>query len=256
MPAKLLLLHSEIAQQTTKHVTQEAQPILYNLVKKLCSKAGVTMPRYISIFTTAYNVVDKYGTVQTANQPINAYVDALGDLYICRELLTDLSYNQIKGILAVAIAEKAENRPVQTAALGFGVFGLTAGSVIYANKKYQLNLGSFMFERHRSCREENGFDSARAVMMAPSLITCSIFYNHLQKKIDLKAAQLTKPQHVIDGITAIEKIQDAYYKEDIFSRAAAALHLTSIANTLLYPVRAYTSAERIAYLEKISDTQA
>ena len=245
-------LHQEVAANQNPNITQETHPILYGMVEELTQKAQVPMPKYITIFGAQYTVIDRYGVARCAVQNFEASINLLGDLYICHEILANLSYDEIKGIIATAIVEKASNTPVLLAATGIGTFIVTVTSLYLLNKYYKLRLGSFFMSHHHRCYHERE-DLAEAlafILITPSLITTKIMSNNLQKKIDIKAAKLTTAQQVIDGVKGIDKTEEKYTKENIFSRIASMLQLKEISNFVFYPIRSYTSKERIDYLEQ------
>jgi hypothetical protein len=83
-----------------------------------------------------------------------------------------------------------------------------------------------------------------------ALLAAHLYDNNLQKTIDLAATRLTDTPKVIAGIAALSKMTDNYVKENLLSRLAGALNLKPLLRTLFYPVRAFTTEERIAYLEQ------
>lgn len=246
---KTIVLRNELSQNDNPNLTKETHPILYKMLEKMTQKAGVEIPRYVTLFSTAQQIVSKDGNVYRKNLEIEAYVDALGDLHICNEILTDLSYNEIKGVLAVAISEKVANRPLKLVGIGTGTFGISSGLLYCANKKYNLHLGSYIYYERDYKRQQKAIEAIIGLLMIPTMITTGIVYNNLQKNIDIQATKYTKTQHVIDGITALERIKDRYYKEGIFSRIADMLTIKKAVRTIFYPVRGYTTAERIEYLK-------
>lgn len=246
---KTIALRKELIENDNPNLTKETHPTLHKILEKMTQKAGAEMPRYVTLFSTEQPKVSKDGMVRRTNLPIQAYVDALGDLYICTEILTDLSYNEIKGILAVAISEKVANRPLKLVGIGTGTFGISSALLYCANKKYNLHLGSYIYYERDYQRRQDAIEAITGLLMIPTLITTGIVYNNLQKNIDIQATKYTKTQHVIDGIAAIERIKDRYYKEGIFSRIADMLNIKQVARTIFYPVRSFTTAERIEYLK-------
>ena len=44
------LLRAEVAAHKNPHIAQETHPTLYALVQELSSKAGITMPEYITLY--------------------------------------------------------------------------------------------------------------------------------------------------------------------------------------------------------------
>lgn len=265
---KTVKIREEVNSHTNPNITSETHPTLYGMVQDLTSKAQIAMPRYITIYNAESQVVLRYGEVVTYTQKISSYVDTMGDLYICREILNNFQYDEIAGIVSIAIAEKAQNKPTKLATMAIGTLGITVGLAYYLNKKYNLGLGQLLFEDnhreslyytgnglyYRSYRnsaedQANMFKAVAIVLSIPSLITTKIFSNNLQKNIDLKATTLTKHQDVIDGLIKLDKIQDAYKKEGVLSRLISSDKLTQIYNILFYPARSFTTEERIDYLK-------
>ena len=176
-----------------------------------------------------------------------------GDLHICYEVLEHATYDEINGIIALAIAEKSINKPEKIALTGFATFGTTLLLIYLLNKQYKLGLGSGIINTLNDkyfCERENFIQSIIFFLIAPSLLTTKLVSNYLQKRIDLKAAKLVTAQDIVDGLKRIFKIKESYFKENIVSRIASALKLKTIANTIFYPIRAFTFEERISYLEK------
>ncbi len=227
-------IRQEMTNRKNPNITQETHPTIYNLFKKLAKKAHITMPRYITVYREEYRWTDDNGFQHEGMMNPDAYVDVLGDMYVSGKILTTLSYEEIEGLVAVAVAAKALERPVKTAATGVGSFVLFTAA---------LN-GLF-----KTSGANDTLAPAAALSLFPSIFAAVIYSNNTQKKVDLYATKLTDRQNVINSIKALVKLTDSYIKEDIFSRLGNALHLKGIYRTLFYPVRAYTSEERIAYLE-------
>lgn len=244
------LVRKEMATHNNPNLSLETHPTVYSMVRELAEKANVTMPKYITLYGAEYDMVARYGTVHRNVHEIKAHVDILGDLYICREILTILPYQDIEGIVAIAMAEKAINQPAKLAVTGVTTFGLTVTAVYLLNKYRKLGIGSFFNSGNCDQDLENRIVLAFLALITPALLTTKIHANNLQKTIDLDATELTDSQNVINGIKGLSKITDTYVKENVFSRIATALDLKKIYNTLFYPVRAFTSEERIAYLEQ------
>ncbi len=256
---KIHALRNELASHNNPHLTQETHPTIYTMVQELSTKANVPMPRYISLFNAEYTVIID-GNSRRMVRDMEAYVDVLGDLYICYEVLANLSYEEIEGVIAIAIAEKAENRAAKVTLTGVGAFGLTCASVYGLNNYYDLGLGSKVMSSYKAshCRQDRD-DIVKTVVVAltlPAIITACVLSSNLQKEIDFKAAELTDIKSVRNGLKALRKLKDSYVKESALSRIATMLNLKTIVNTVLYPVRSYTSEERIDYLDRELERQA
>lgn len=252
-------LHHEVATHTNHNITAETHPTLYNLVEQLTIKAHVPMPRYITIYSAEYHVVSQAGVVRRrGHEEIGAHVDLLKDLYVCREILENASYDEVKGIIALALAEESINKLQKVVLTGVTTFATTIALIYLLNKKYDLHLGSFLCavadESSRRSYRYREDDSPLAALfwlvLTPSLIAAKLVSNNLQKSVDFKAAKLVSPQSIIDSLKKIVTIKDSYFKENVFSRLASALKLKTIFNTIFYPIRAFTTEERIQYLEK------
>jgi hypothetical protein len=246
-------LHAEIALHKNPNVTLETHPVLYKMVEGSAATIKVAMPKYITIYGAEYATVDKNGVVRRNENELGAYVDLLGDLYICHEILETASYEEIDGIIAVALAEKSINKPKKLVLTGVTTFGITLLLICILNKKYELRLGSLFGEiiNERDYRgRESMLEGIVFLLITPSLIITKLFSNNLQKKIDLKAAQFTNPHNIVNGLKRILRTKESYFKENVLSRIASALKLKSFFNFIFYPIRAFTLEERIGYLEK------
>lgn len=256
-PDKTAAMHSEAAGSQHPNLTQDSHPVLYAMVKNLTEKANIPMPRYITAHDAEVTLVTNGVVHKTAVGNIGCWADLLGDLHICRAILTDLSYKEVEGIIAVALAGKATNKSAKIALVGVGSYAATIAALYLLNNKYDLKLGSFVFGDQYPYRSSfhdrnKSVEGFFYLTLVPALITAKIAANNLQKQGDLKAAELTNPKQVIQGIQALIKLEDKYIKEDFFSRIAAALKLKDIFNVIFYPIRAYTPQERIAYLEGLA----
>ena len=98
-------IKDEFKGHTNTNITEDTHPTLYSMVKRLTEKSGVPMPRYISIYNSAYTKVLNNGVAVQERAKICAYMNFLGDLCIYKELLNDLSYDDLEGCIALAIAE-------------------------------------------------------------------------------------------------------------------------------------------------------
>jgi hypothetical protein len=244
-------LHSEIAAHNNPNLTAETHPTFYGMVQELVIKAQVPMPRYITTFNAEYAVVSPdSGVIHREVRDLNAYVTILGDLYICRELLLDLSYEEIEGIVALALAEKKMGKLTKLACIATGTVAVTAASLYCLNNYYEL--GTLFFGDDYYHRRGNSAEVLVGLCIIPPIITTKIFANHMQKQIDIDATQITDVQRVIGAIKGICKVTDAYVQEGFLSRIADCLHLKRVWNTVFYPIRAFTPEERIAYLEQLS----
>lgn len=239
-------LHNEAKSHKNPNLTEQTHPLFYNMVKDLSARAHVAMPRYITVYDAQQIVVPEHGgNLEKVACEMTAWVDLLGDLYLCHEILTDLSYEEVEGIVAVAVAEKAKNKPLQLATVGVGTFGAMVALVYCLNSYYNLRL----FDHHHS---GDGLVTLFAlVTVMPTVLITKIVSNNLQKQIDIEASHITTIQEVIRGIEAICRLEETYSKENIFSRIASMLKLKSIYNTLFYPIREFTPEERVQYLQDL-----
>lgn len=248
-------LHMEAKNHKNPNITQETHPVLYDMVRNLVIKANVAMPKYITTHGAEHSVVTREGLVYKTASNMTAWTDVLGDLHICHEILTDLSYDEVEGIVAIAIAEKAINKPGKLAMVGVGTFALTATSIYFLNKYFNLGLGSFLGgHRYSTIQDrEDRFVILMWLTLAPALLATKLTDNNLQKLIDTDATKLKDVQQIIAGIKSLSKLEETYIKEGFFSRIANALKLKSIYNTIFYPIRAFTLEERVQYLEDLKN---
>lgn len=249
-------LHAEVSNNKNPILTRDTHPVLYAMVENLAAAAHTNMPRYISVYGAQGLFVARSGTVYTTTKHIGAWIDVAGDLHICHEILTDLPYEEVEGVIAVALAEKASNKPATLACIGAGTFAATLAGVYCLNKAYDLKLGSFLsyvFNDRYSCysAKQDTIEALCFLLILPAMLAVNITANNLQKSIDIKATEFASVQRVIDGIKGIVKLKDMYTKENMLSRIATALKLKSIYNFLFYPVRAYTEDERVDYLSSL-----
>lgn len=262
---RTIALHAEMVANTKPNLTEETNPILYALVRELTEKAVMPMPRYISTFSAQYLVAPKDGgALSTVTRDMNAYVDVLGDLYVCRDLLTTLSYEEIQGVVAIALAQKKINKPLKMAGVFVGTLGATLASVYCLNKYYdgallnffapaKTNFGHFGYYRTLDTRERE-FKGVALLLLLPSFCTMTLAANYLQKSIDTNAAGIADTQKVIAALRALNKVRDMYEKEGFFSRLADACGIKEFFKLIFYPVRSYTTEERIAYLTELQNS--
>lgn len=250
------LVHNEMAAGHASNLTQQTHPTIYNMVKELAEQALVIMPEYITVYSAEYNVIGRYGTVHRKVCDLNAYVDVLGDIYICREVLTSLSYAEIQGMVALALAQKASNKSLKLATVAISTVGLTVGALYFLNKKYNLQLGAkttdfLSYSNHRTMSDmEDRMNIMICGMLLPATVVTKLYANNLQKRIDLQAADLVGSANLVNSMNAVDTLKMSYEKENFFSRLATRFNLKSKLNKLFYPIRGYTQAERIAYLQE------
>jgi hypothetical protein len=247
-------LHFEASSHENPNLTEETHPILYAMVQDLTAAAHIDMPRYITVHGAKKLFVTRNGIAYKRAQNITAWVDIMGDLHICREILTNLSHEEVKGIVAVAIAQKAKNIPAKLAVVGVSSVVGTIALLYFLNKTYNVNPCSPLYPPHEPYyhAQEDREEALAFLILAPTLLAMKITSNLLQKSIDIKATQLTNPHHVIGGIKGLCKLEETYIKEGFFSRIASALKLKAIYNIVFYPIRAFTPEERVCYLEPIA----
>lgn len=228
-------LHQEVAVHTHPNINKKTHPILFAMIQQLADKALIDVPRYVTLYEGEYTFVDDHGGVHKGMHNLDANANIVGDLYISRKILLVAPYQTIEGIVARAVAEKAVKRSLK----GFGV-GLAGGTIA------GIASGHIITFRNR-------LDVVPAQIllgMTSALFAGLLYDNHVQKQVDLLAAKLTDPQNVIDGIKAADEVDESYTKHNLISRFIDACNLRGICNTVFYPIRAYTSTERIAYLEQ------
>ncbi|HEB41855.1 MAG TPA: hypothetical protein ENI08_02425 [Candidatus Dependentiae bacterium] len=264
------VLRNEVASGSTQeNITKETHPALYSMIQRIATAASVPMPQYIRFFTaqqteTHYNKYTHTGTMYTAFKNFESYVNIMGDLYICHEVFVNSSYDEIEGIIALALAEKANNKPLKLIATGASTLATVLTSSYYLNKKYNLNLGELFFPDHFSYYVESSRTKIKIFsaqdkedrilaftvlfMILPTLITTRLAANYLRKKTDLEAAKLTTANHISEAILRIEKVKEKFTQENVISRIMSALKLKTAWNTLSYPFRSFTPEERVSYL--------
>lgn len=247
---RTVLLHQEALSHTNPNISKETHPILYEMIEELVTMAGTSMPRYISIyparFTMISTIADGHDIAHEITREILAYADIFDDLHICYEILTDLSYDEVKGILAIAVAEKVHKRVLKVTAMGAGTFGAFI-ALLYKQYDHLKKQAAAVNIPEKDLAPL--IAGLTPLFLIPACIAAKILYNNLQKRIDFGAAAITNVQTVIDGIEALEKIEEAYSKENICSRIVGILGLKPFFKLLIYPLRLYTFEERIEYLQ-------
>jgi len=245
-----LNLRQEILTHDNAHTTPETHPTLWALVEKLSEAANTNTPRYITLYESH---MEKSPHLKEAVSTIDAWTDLLGDLYICREILHDLSFEEVEGILAIAISEKAINKPAKSLVRGLGTWAVTSLASICVFSSWIAAGDTYMTHRHFE-RASGSFERGLLLCYAsliPTLLVTIIGNNNLQKQADIKAAGLVGAQNVICGITGIEKFEKTCIKENSFDRLMAKMKLKGITDFVFYHLRSYTPDERVAYLTQI-----
>ncbi len=266
------LLRAEVATKSNIHITQETHPTLYALVQDMTSRARIAMPKYITLYDVFYSVVDKdTGRVNRVAHNMSTSIDIVGDMYICSELLTTLSYDEARSALALVVAEKLLDKNIKMAVAGIGSFVSAATALFSFNKYYDLDLFGPRYNRadYSYCnsynsynqrvyypvsRQERSEDIKALVYLTfiPAFVAAGIVAQNMQKSIDLKAAELVGAENIINYIKTRDKIQDTYSKESLLSRLFSGTIIAKICSIAFYPIRAYSSEERISYLQKIA----
>jgi hypothetical protein len=225
-------LHQEIRLQThhTINISKDTHPILYQLVVDLVREAQVKMPRYIAIFSAKKNIITNDGVMHTLMQDINPSVGIFGDLYLCYEVLLDLSYEDIKSVVALAVSEKANNtclKPIMLAGLG-----VLSSIPIYNNVIHdEISLIVPLF------------------VSVPFIIMYQVLANYTQRLIDKNATFLISTAAILRVLERMDAVQEKYTQEGFFRRMASKLGIESIWNILTFPFCSSTFKERIAYLQ-------
>jgi len=250
-----LMIQEELQRSAAQYATDTTHPSLYRMVQGLAHKAHIAMPKQIIIYNAEYIRTLRNGVVVKGVREITAYVDLVGDLHICRELLTTLMYEDIEGIIALAMSAKVRNKPGKLTLVALGTLGATIGGLWYASNKYDLSLGELFFGRgHTTCCHESE-DRAQALiclLAAPSVMMVSLASSCLQKGIDLDAAKLTNAQQVAYGIEGLDKLKELYEQEGALSRLLLTPKIKRLFRFLSYPIRSYTTEERVDYLARIA----
>ncbi len=258
---KTSIMHIEAASNDNPNLTQETHPLLYNMIKSLADEAHITMPRYITVYPAVGSKIGNNGRVIRSANEITAWIDLIGDMYICHDALTNLSYEEVEGMVSLAIAESLNNKPLKLFLIGASTFVATCVAVYALNRYYELNLGwvfniddkysGFNYKSYKYTKHKNEvLEGALTLMLVPSAISVAVAANNFQKAIDNHAAQLTSSDQVIKAIKSIRNLEERYFKESLGSRIVSALKLKELFNIIFYPVRPYTSEERIEYLSK------
>lgn len=249
---KTVLLHQEMAMHKNPNITPDSHSTLYELVQGLADKAGVAAPEYISVFDMEYDVYSNHQSYKRVRDA-DAYTDIWGDVNICRETLTDLSYDEVEGVVAVAMAEKVVNKPFKLAVAGVSAFGVIAAAIYGLNKSQNLGLGAKIGAEVKEILVDNKdwHDAIPLILTLPTMLAVRLYANSLQKTVDLNALKLTNKQNVINGIKGLSKVTDAYAKQNILGRLMDRLKLKDLYARIFYPVRAFTYDERVEYLERV-----
>lgn len=255
-----VLMHAEIATHQNPILTEETHPTIYAMVKELTEMAHIAMPRYISTFNAQYMVAPKDGgAISTEIGNMNAYVDLLGDLHLCLELLETLSYEEMQGVVALALAQKNMREPLKMAGVFAGTLGATILAVYCLNNYYNNAIVNYFisnetdyYYRTLDTRKQE-FKGVLGLLLLPSVCTTIVAGNYMRKAIDIDAAAIVGAQKIIDAIRAIDKVHNTYAKEGFLSRIVENIRLKNFFKTVFYPLRSYTSEERIAYLAALQN---
>jgi hypothetical protein len=225
-------LHHEAETRKNPIITEYTHPIFYTMVKRHSKTASLTMPRTLKVHDAQLTGVSNSGYVVKAVGKIGAWMDVAGDLFICKAILTELSYEEVESVVLVAFARKEKTIDSKIGSIAAATFLATAASVCFKWRSFIFSDADFM--------------ARFAVVFLPSIFCSSIAMgiaeNYAQKDIDHKAAQHLSSQRIIEGIQAWTCLEETY----VDTKANASL--SKFFEKLFYPVRAYTDAERIGYL--------
>lgn len=248
------VLRAELAGYDKPNLSPETQPALFALVAELSEKAGVSAPRYISMYDAIYYTTSRDGgPIQARLRPIGAYIDVTGDLHICIDVLKMLSYDEIRGVLALGLAGKAQNVPVKLAKTFIATFISTIALEIYWLKTHpEFRQASHEWATDTSRTPADYKDMLNLIIgtaLIPSFITTGLYSNNLQKSVDFKAADIAEAKNIIKGIQGVARITASYQKEGLWSRYAPE-SLKKACDVLFYHIRPFNDDERMAYLSE------
>ncbi|MGB8467515.1 MAG: hypothetical protein WCE21_00775 [Candidatus Babeliales bacterium] len=277
--AKTIALHAEITAQDGDEVivTDKTAPTLCNLIREVAQELSVKMPRYIKLYNFEYYYAYTHGTTNNGfynstttmhkgYRTVGAATMMFGDIQICKQLIAGLSYNEIRGVIAVALAAEVPGIMGKEAAAGLLVVALTAwwsydvyktyGKTVFppANRTHYSNTdtGEFAYNMENITatlyRTVLFGEFGMLATLISAAIAGNLIYKYTQKKIDLAAARAIGKEAVVSGIEGVEKVKESLFEEGVFSRMLKDMRLKSFIDRLTYPVRAYTPEERIAYV--------
>ncbi|MGB8367560.1 MAG: hypothetical protein WCD44_04335 [Candidatus Babeliales bacterium] len=266
------IMRDEIASNSIHaHITQETHPTLYYIIEQLTAEASIPMPKYIKFFTAQQITTDYDRYTHTGNtfltfKNFESYVDIMGDLHLCYEVFIDSSYEEIVGIIALTIAEKANYKSLKVGGIGTSTLATLLASSYFLSKKYSLDKlfpdnyyffnYSVMDNRIKTemlSVSKNTMQTFATLTMGLSIfMSMQLATNYCQKQIDLEAAKLTTIDCVSKAILRVKKVKEKYKQENAFMRIMDALKLKGIWDTVIYPIRSSTPEERIQYLQQFA----
>lgn len=211
-------LHVETISLKSSPLKKETCPILFALLSRLTEAADVAMPQRISVHNAEYTKVDKKtGIIEKRISYIRTYLDIFGDLVIYREIFDNCSYQEFEGILAIAIAEKANDKTTKQILAGVGTVAATV-LVGLGLKKYS----HFSLAYHQVIGGGIHFGFYPAWLVSAAVGRC------VQKTSTINALTLTNPAYVRDGVKALSRIREMYYRPTTVEKAFALLDLRKV----------------------------
>lgn len=219
------MLHDEAALLKSSILQESSCPTLYTLLSQLTSKGGISMPKSIVIFNTEYQKPTSRTfmlediVIQTI--PISVSFDFLGDLVICRDILTQFTYHELEGILATAVAEKANRKITKQALAALGV----VATAFAATGLWELY--------HFPHAQDFLNPAAGYALTIPAFLASSAVSKHVQKTSDISALSLTDAENVRAGLFALARLQNNYCSSSTTERIFAAFNLEKIYKTIV-----------------------
>jgi len=244
-------LHKEATKKDNPIATAKTHPTLYRMIQKKADVLNSDMPTAIKLYNARSQVVLDNGRVVTNIQYIGVWTDFLGDLHICKEVLADLTYEEVESLITIALAEKKYNLPITLVKAWLASFAATCAATYKLNNHYKLELSKYMFGDDHSLKNQE--DSIKFFMMLlamPASFVTKIVSNNSQKTIDKAAAKVIGNDRVIAAIEARKDLEASYVTSGVLESLGEALHLRGIYNVVFYPIRQFTDEERISYLSK------
>ncbi len=217
-------LRTELGSVKTGILSQETFPIFYRLIERLSGAAAIPIPQYISVYEAEYQKVTKEGFIEKHRRDVQAYLDLFGDLVIAREIISEASYHELEGILAIAFGEKMLNRLSQQTASGLAAFAATLATT------FGLNTISHVMPKAVS---DNLVAGGIQASFFATWLTYAATGRSIQKSAVAKALPLTNPMYIRDGLNALARIHNKNNNPSFVERAFSFLHLKYILDPII-----------------------
>lgn len=238
---KTVKLRNEISVNQGNLITEYSHPFFYSMIQELSIRTGVTVPKYIYLYSAEYYIISKPVCIINKNfNRLDTYVDDFGDLYICREVLSTLPYDEIEATIALALAAKFFYKSIKEKAVLFGFLGMLSAGTKYGSSAYS----------NRWHLAGSNFNFLYLGVIPMAILAARIYSNSMQKLVDFKAIETVDSANIISALRSLSKLSHNYYKPGVIGRIFEVTSLNTVLNTIFYPALFYSLEERIAYIQE------